>query len=524
MIQQVVVIGAGMVGARFADELVRADPEGQFAVTLLGAEAYHPYNRVLLSDVVAGRADVASLTLPLPEGVHLQRGTQVTAVDREQRLVQFVEIDNDDGDLDKPQGQYSYDYLVFATGAKAFVPPLRGLSSGRPAGVHVLRTVDDGRDLVAASRNAEQAVVVGGGLLGIEAACGLRAQGLDVTIVHHGEHLMDRQLGAVAARTMADSARDLGVTVLLGSRTTEVLTHARRVRSVRLSDDRIIGTDLLLLACGARPETALAVASGLTVHEGIEVDAASASPDDPRVFAIGDCAQPPGGWSGLVAQGWDQARRLARHLALGPAAHPGAESAGPIELVEPTETVEPDRQVVRLKAVGLDVVTLGTPTKDAHTVSLHDPTGRRHVEVSVRDGLLVAASCVGAADVAADLTVAFDRRTPVPLDPASLLLRPLLASEPVGGSPTTMPASATVCRCNGVSKGQVVTAWEGGACSVAEVAACTRATTGCGSCKPIVQGLIDWLDRAEPGRRSSGPQLADAHTADVELVSEAIRS
>ncbi|MGL5828409.1 MAG: FAD-dependent oxidoreductase, partial [Angustibacter sp.] len=333
--------------------------------------------------------------------------------------------------------------------------------------------------------------------LGLEAACGLRARGLDVTLVHHRDHLMDRQLGALAAQTMLCSAEDLGVRVRLSARTASVRSAGGRVTGVELADGEVLGADLLLLACGARPDVSLAQRADLATDAGVLVTETGQSVTDSRVFAIGDCAQPPQGWTGLVAQGWSQAHTVARQL-VNPAAVPMTSPA-----------TEAHRQVVRLKAVGLDVVTLGQSTPDAHTVSLHDPAGRRHIEVSVRDGRLVAATCVGAGDTAADLVVAFDRQTPVPLDPAALLLRPLVSAEIPAGTPTTMPATATVCRCNGVTKGQIVKAWEGGACTLADMAACTRASTGCGSCGPVVQGLIEWLDRSDPDRHPVEIEVAD---------------
>ncbi len=485
MTHQVVIIGAGMVGARCADDIICSAPDGSICVTLLGAEEYEPYNRVLLSDVLAGRTEVAALTLPLSDRVELHRGQSVTRIDRRTRKVYTQ------------QGlTLSYDSLILATGARAVIPALAGLDP-RPAGVHVLRTVDDGRDLIAATANAQDAVVIGGGLLGIEAACGLRARGLDVTLVHHRDYLLDRQLGAIAAQTMLCSAEDLGVRVRLAARTEAVHSEAGRVSAVALASGEVLPADLLLLACGARPDISLAQKCDLATESGVLVTEVGRSITDPQVFAIGDCAQPPQGWTGLVAQGWSQAQTVAQQL-VNPEAAPVA-SLG----------TEAHRQVVRLKAVGLDVVTLGQSTADAHTVSLHDPAGRRHIQVSVRDGRLVAATCVGAGDIAADLTVAFDRQTPVPLDPAALLLRPLVAAEIPAGTPTTMPATATVCRCNGVTKGQIVQAWEGGACTLAAMADCTRASTGCGSCTPVLEGLIEWLDRSDPDRRPVDIEVSD---------------
>jgi assimilatory nitrate reductase electron transfer subunit len=227
------------------------------------------------------------------------------------------------------------------------------------------------------------------------------------------------------------------------------------------------------------------------------VDAGLSSPADPAVFAIGDCAQPPEGSAGLIAQGWDQARRLAVALVAG----------RPVTAPAPT-----DGEVVKLKAHGVDAVAMGSagPARvpGDRALQLTDPHVGRHVEVVVRDGVLVGAVCVGDGALAADLVSTYTRGTPVPRDPAHLLLRPVAgAGAAEASSPTLMPDRATVCRCNGVSKGDVVGCWRAGATTCEEVAEATRATTGCGSCTSTVQGLLDWLAAADAG--SGGSQRAD---------------
>ena len=479
MTHRVVVVGAGMVGSRFVDELVRADTDGRFDIVLLGEEEYEPYNRVLLSEVVAGRVDVAALTLPSCEGdrVTVLRGTPVLAIDRFEQEVRTVR-----GDV------FAYDTLVLATGARANIPAAgRRLSDG----VHVLRSIDDCRDIVAAALNARRAVVVGGGLLGVEVACGLRLRGIQVDLVHGGPHLLDRQLGAGAGATLTAAVKDLGIGVHVGATPGELATAHGRISAVHLDDGTTLSADLVVLATGAVPEVALAAVAGLRTERGVVVGA-DLRTGDPHVAAIGDCAQPPEGSAGLVGQGWDQARRLAVSLTTG----------APV-----TAPDERTAELVRLKAAGLDVVTMGrsdaVSLPGARAVTLDDPQGRRHITVVVQAGRLVAATCVGAGEVAADLTVTYDRATPVPTDPVLLLARGATSLAPEPTSPTLMPARATVCRCNGVTKGDVVHAWEAGAATVAEVAAATRAGTGCGGCRLVVQGLLDWLEDVEPDRSAS---------------------
>lgn len=511
--RRVVVVGNGMVGSRFVEELVRRDPD--VAVTVLGAEEYEPYNRVLLGEVVAGTVELASLTLPGPPagGVRVRAGAQVTSIHRGRRLVTTA-----DGET------VGYDTLVLATGARAVAPPTPGLlRPGRPgtltAGAHVLRTLDDAREIVAATLNARDAVVVGAGVLGVEVACGLARRGLRVTLAHRGQDLMDRQLDASASAALGHGLGLLGVARRVGAQVESVLAAHGRLRAVVLSDGEALAADLLVLAVGTVPETTLARACGLAVERGIVVDSHGGTAD-PRVHAIGDCAQPPEGSHGLLAQGWDQARRLAEHLvaegagaAAGPVRDDAASTRGGAQTATPAD-------VVRVKAQGLDVVSMGvngSAARDApglRAVRLSDPATGRHVEVVVGGGVVVGATCVGAGHVGADLVSAYTRRTPVPADPAHLLLRPVRGATPdTADSPLLMPDRATVCRCNGVTKGDLVASWRGGARTVADLARATRATTGCGGCRDAVCGLQEWLERSDPDPAPGLPLSQEQSTA-----------
>ena len=514
--RRIVLAGHGMVGARFADDLLRRAEPGSVQVTVFGAEAYQPYNRVLLSEVVAGRADATGLTLPAPDSpyLHARYGTPVRAVDRTARRVLAG------------GGWHPYDELVLATGASPRIPPIPGLRTGLPRGAHVLRTLDDARELVAAAAVARSATVVGGGVLGLEVACGLLRRGVPVTVLHHGPAPMDRQLDAQAGAVLTTALGRLGAQVLCRASTTAVLTGAGHVQAVVAQVEgrqEHVPTDLLVLACGTTPETTLAAAAGLAVDRGVLVGADLTSRTDPRVHAIGDCAQPPEGASGLVGQGWQQASRLATrlakprprgwlrvtprrlasrrtHLGTGPTVPPGpTRSEEPVQHGPAGAGPAAGSDVVRLKAAGLDVLTLGPaspPARDGdRTVILSDPTAGRHLAATVRDGLLLAATCIGDPDVAADLTAGYTRRMPAPTDPVHLLVRPLAggssASDPAG-----LPPEATICVCSSVTKAQIVASWRDGARDQEAVARATRATTGCGGCTSKVCDLLDWLGRS----------------------------
>ena len=522
---RVVVVGFGMVGARLVDELERRDPDGALDVTVLGAEEYEPYNRVLLSDVVAGRTEVAAIGMPLPAGrARVLRGVAAAGIDRAARVVLA-----DDGTA------HPYDRLVLATGSRARVPDLPGLEH-LPAGVHTLRTLDDAREIVAATLNAPRAVVVGGGVLGVEAALGLAARGLQVALVHGAATPMDRQLDAGAGQVLAAALEAAGVRVVAGARPAEVLVVGGRAVGVRLArgaegPGEVLAAGLVVLACGTAPDVALAAAAGLTVDRGVVVGHDLASVDDPHVHAVGDCAQPPEGSRGLVAEGWDQARRLAERWATTPeppAAHRVHlrgpwEGAGPSAAMRlgavlatrtPTDRGVETRgtDVVKVKAGALSVVAMGacgtgrSPAPGERAVRLADPAAGRWVEAVVADGALVGATCVGDARVAADLTAAYTRRTPVPADPAFLLLTPVAPATAPATSPEHMPDDAVVCRCNGVTKHDIACAVDDGARDVPAVARATRATTGCGGCADAVGGLCGWLARS---RAAEGETVAE---------------
>ena len=344
-----------------------------------------------------------------------------------------------------------------------------------------------------------------------------------MTVVHPAPALMERQLDGDASRVVEAAMVNLGIDHRVGVGAEEALLHEGSLSGVRLADGEVIDAQLLVLATGTVANTGLASGAGLRAERGVVVTDGLASVDDRRIFAIGDCAQPPEGGSGLVAQGWEQSRRLARLLAGAAASSAAPSGAAPWSAVPaealPAESV-PGGDVVRLKADGLDVVAMGVcgsarpdgPTQ--RRLRLSDPAAGRHIEVVVDEGVLIGATCVGMGSVGADLIATYTRRTPVPADPAYLLLPALPASAaPAAASPAQLPDSATVCRCNGVSKGAIAEQWEHGCRSVEQVAAATRATTGCGGCTQDVCGILDWLGSRDAG----GQDCSQPHGPDGEM-------
>jgi assimilatory nitrate reductase electron transfer subunit len=468
---RVIIVGYGMAGARLGAELRTRSAD--LKVTAVSAEPHAAYNRILLSTLLAGKIGEDDLALAGPAtDVDVRLAVPATAIDTARRVL----VTADD--------ELAYDHLVLATGAQAVLPPVTGLTGpdGAPAErVSVFRTLDDCRRITAAAVGARRAVVLGGGLLGIEAARGLAGRGVDVTVVHSGTHLMDRQIDAAAGAVLTRTLGGLGVGVRLGARATAWTGHG-----LRLADGPDVPADLLVVACGVRPDTALARAAGLAVGRGVVVDDTLRT-SDPHVSAIGDCAEHRGTVHGLVAPAWDQAAVVADRLTGGAARYHGS------------------RSVTRLKATGIDLAAMGSlqPDPDAETISFSDPARGTHATIVVRDGRIAGAVLLGDNPAVGTVVQLYDRDAPVPADRRSLLLGRAFGGEPAitASSPAFMPDNAVVCRCNTVTKAQITTCWRAGARSTADVAASTRATTGCGGCRDAVTGIVDWLAAVDPSEK-----------------------
>ncbi|MFF7447401.1 MULTISPECIES: FAD-dependent oxidoreductase [unclassified Streptomyces] len=474
----IVVIGNGMAGHRVAEEIHRRDAD--LRITVVGGEPRHAYNRVLLTNLLAGRATEESIGLPaLPSGVRVLTGRAAVALDRPRRTVTL-----DGGDV------LTYDRLVLATGSSPFVPPLKRIvrdDGGLVPGVVPFRTLDDCRRILRLAVPGARALVLGGGLLGVEAARGLAERGLDVTVLHAAPHLMERQLDGPAARVLAHTLGGLGIDVLTGI---DVVggQHGARFTGVELADGRTVPGDLLVVACGTRPDIALARSAGLATRRGVLVDAWMRT-DDPALYAVGDCAEHAGTVSGLVASAWDQARTAAAALTGDPEGRP----------------YRPAPPVARLKAAGIDLAALGDPDSGdepdpgREVVTFTDSRRGVYQRIVLRDDRVTGAVLLGDTATAGIVTRLFDRRETAPRD-RRLLLFPELADTagtPAGG-PAALPDDAVVCQCNGVTKGTLLRCRADGAPDLAAVARRTRATTGCGGCTSDVEELLRPSAAADP--------------------------
>jgi nitrite reductase (NADH) large subunit len=378
---RLVVIGNGMAGMRTIDELLALAPD-LYDITVFGAEPHGNYNRILLSPVLAGEKQIDDIMLHTrgwyaEHGITLHAGDPVVRIDRARRVVH-----SRDGVA------ASYDRLLIATGSTPFMLPVPGATL---PGVLAFRDIQDVESMLAAARDHRRAVVIGGGLLGLEAANGLMRQGMDVTVLHVADALLNRQLDRPAADLLKQALEARGLRFVLGANTaalvgTEGVAHdtgeptcADRVTGVQLDDGRVLEADLVVMAIGVRPNVALARAAGLHCDRAIVVDD-TLQTFDPRVYAVGECVQHRHALFGLVAPIWDQARVCAAHLA----------GAGHRRYVQ-------QATATKLKVTGIDLYSAGDIVGEAGTedLVLRDRARDVYKRLVLKDGRLVGAVLYG---------------------------------------------------------------------------------------------------------------------------------
>jgi ferredoxin-nitrate reductase len=460
--RKLVVVGGGMAAMATVEALLAHD--GDWHVTIVGAEPDPPYNRVLLSQALAGSVGEQELALRHPQwfaerGVALRLGVPVRLIDPAAKTVELA-----DGEV------LAYDDLVLATGSDPFVPPVPG--AGLP-GVHVFRSRADARAILAAAAEAKRAVVIGGGLLGLEAARALTERGVRTTVVHLVDRLMEQQLDGPAASLLQRALRDLRIAVRTSART-EAITGDGRVAHVVLADGEEIPADLVVIAAGIRPAVDLAKTAGLEVERGVLVDDEMRT-SVPGIRAVGECAEHRGNVYGLWAPLLEQARALGASLADRPAAFLGATPA------------------TTLKVAGIDLFCCGrvmAGPRDEEVLALDTRRCRYRRLLVSDDGRLAGAILLGDLRDARALRALLDSNEEVPAE-----LLDGFADGPAEGygddSPADADPAANVCSCQGVTRGEIVHAIRDRALeTVAQVAEHTRASTGCGGCRSDVDALL----------------------------------
>jgi nitrite reductase (NADH) large subunit len=446
-VASVVVVGYGMVAHRFVEALRARDADGRYEVTVLAEEARPAYDRVRLSSWFDGEP----LDLPAVDGVRVRLGEPALAVDPAARTVTTA------------HETYGYDHLVLATGSYPFVPPVPGRDL---PGCFVYRTVDDLEALTAFADGRRVGVVVGGGLLGLEAANALRRLGLTTHVVEFAPRLMPLQTDDAGGAMLRRHIEDLGVTVHTGRAAARILGDDA-VRTVVFEDGGLVAGDIVVFAAGVRPRDDLARAAGLDVgaRGGIVVDDGCAT-SDPNVFAIGECAEVGGRVYGLVAPGYAMAEVLADRLVGGGATFTGGDTS------------------TKLKLLGVDVASFGQ-TSGPLDVTFTDPASRVYAKLVLSDdaGTLLGGVLVGDASAYPTLRACLGGALPGPA-------LSLLASSAAPALGSGLPGTALVCSCNAVAKDAIVAAIHDGCADVAAVKACTRAGTTCGSCVPLLKQLL----------------------------------
>ncbi|MFG3255938.1 nitrite reductase large subunit NirB [Streptomyces sp. NPDC048172] len=472
---RLVVIGHGMVGHRLVDSLLTRDEARRWHITVLAEEDRPAYDRVALSSRFDG-ADEEALRLPvLPDDgrLDLRLGDPATEIDRAARTVTAAS-----------GARFGYDALVLATGSLAFVPPLPGSEA---PGCHVYRTLDDldGIRRAAVSSTTGRGVVIGGGLLGLEAANALRLLDLEPHVVELAPHLMAVQLDEGGGALLGRMVEELGVAVHCGTATSRVLTgpEGEGVTGVELADGTRIDADVVVFAAGVRPRDELAREAGLARGErgGVAVDLGCRAVDDPYVWAIGEVAAPEGADGrpvGLVAPGYAMAETVVDRLLGGDAVFDGADTS------------------TKLKLLGVDVASFGDAlgrTPGALEVVLNDPVAATYGKLVVSDDArtLLGGILVGDAGRYPLLRPLVGGE--LPADPGALLAPESGALGPDGGSGIgALPDAAQICSCHAVTKGALREAIGAGGCAdVAQLKACTKAGTGCGSCVPALKQLLE---------------------------------
>lgn len=478
--ERLVVIGNGMAGMRTVEELLKLDP-ARYDVTVFGAEPHVNYDRIMLSSVLAGEKQVDDIVINPrswydENNIVLHAGDAVVAIDAVARTVTA-----------RSGLTVGYDRLLLATGSKPIVPPIPGLNL---PGVCAFRDIKDVDTMIDASSRYRRAAVIGGGLLGLEAAWGLKRRGMEVAVIHLMPTLMERQLDETAGRLLQRDLTERGIAFFTNGQTEEV-TGTERVTGVRLADGREAPADLVVVAIGIRPETDLARAAGLEVNRGIVVND-NMSTSDPDIFAIGECAEHRGQVVGLVAPIWDMARVCAHHLAGGETLSYAAQATA-----------------TRLKITGIDVYSAGqlAAGEDEDEVVLRDARRGAYRKLVMRDGKVVGTVLYGDVNDGAWYFDLIRRQTDVS-DFADRMILGQAVTQAAGGPAAldvaAMPDDMQVCGCNGVCKGTIIeTIKVKGLTTYDAVKAHTKASASCGTCAPLVrQILADTL-----GIEVSGPAI-----------------
>ncbi len=466
--EKLVIVGNGMAPGRALEKLFDLAPD-RYEITIFNAEPRVNYDRIMLSPVLSGEKSFADIIIHgdqwyADHGIELLKGQKVTRIDIDHRQVTSA-----DGSM-RP-----FDKLVIATGSTPFIVPVPGHNL---PGVVAYRDLDDVDAMLAAAKKPNaKAVVIGGGLLGLEAAAGLQMQGMHVTVLHLMPHLMERQLDPAAAYLLEKAITARGIHVHCKANTHSILGESG-VTGVKLDDGTVYDCDIVVMAVGIRPSSGLAKASGLTVNRGIVVDDAMRT-SDPNIFALGECAEHRGAVYGLVAPLYDMARVVAARLA-------GDDSA----------TYQGSQTATKLKVTGIDLYSAGdfSEAKDREEIVLRDPSRGIYKRLVIKENIIIGAVFYGDTVDGPWFFDLIKQKTDISAMRETLIFGPNYQ----GGTPldptaavAALPDEAEICGCNGVCKGTIVSAIQGkGLTTLDMVRAHTKASASCGSCTGLVEKVM----------------------------------
>ncbi len=481
---KLVVIGNGMAGARVVEEILKRKPE-LFSITMFGAEPYGNYNRILLSNVLNGTQKATEIFMnPLSwyreNGITLHAGVKAVKIDREKKVVVGMPMLPGARPYDRASSRFPddskimepYDHVILATGSSPFIPLIQGY--GAP-GTFAFRTLDDCTQIEEYAKKCQKVAVIGGGLLGLEAARGLLTHGVQVTVIEALPQLMKAQLDPEGGRLLQSMMEAMGIHVLCEKLPVKIESEEGQIKRIVFKDGSSLETDMVVVSAGIRPITDIAENSELKIHRGILVNDQMQT-SDPKIFALGECVEHRDQLYGLVDPIWEQAKVLADILTdLNPkAAYTGSKLG------------------TKLKVMGVDLASLGeveTSSPTDEVVIYREPQRGLYKKLIIRKNKLVGAILLGETEAFSVLFQLFKEESSIPRKRAELLFG--ASNVPSLVNVGDLPDDAQVCNCHGISKAVIREAIQTQACkSVAQVGQCTKAGKGCGSCKGLIVQLI----------------------------------
>lgn len=501
---KLVLVGNGMAGIRTLEELLKIAPD-LYDITVFGAEPHPNYNRILLSPVLAGEQTLDEIVLnPISwyeeNGITLHLGKKVVEIDRRKRIVKA-----EDGT------EAEYDRLLMCTGSNPFILPVPGKDLD---GVIAYRDIQDTNTMIEAATKYQHAVVIGGGLLGLEAANGLMLRGMRVTVVHVMPWLMERQLDDVSGKLLQKSLEDRGLKFLIGAQTQALIGDKDgRVMAVQFKDGTEIPADLVVMAAGIRPNTTLAEKIGLHCNRGIVVDDTMQTVTDPRVYSVGECAAHRGIAYGLVAPLFEQGKVCATHLAhFGIGRYQGSLTS------------------TKLKVTGIDLFSAGNfmGGEGCEEIVMSDPYGGVYKKLVIKDDKLVGACMYGdTVDGSWYFKLLREGRKV-----ADIRDKLMFGESNIGDTgheghnkAAAMNDADEVCGCNGVTKGTICKAIkEKGLFTLEEVKKHTKASASCGSCTGLVEQLLMFTAGGDYSKAPTKKAMCGCTDASHQDVREAIKA